>query len=126
MGTGNQPRRNKDKLTLGQKVSDLELNITHNNMVIIMTNKDTEITADLVICCTGMKINTAAYSSNLRSVTMLLGMGHNDGVGQFKGLWFPHCLITQGKSNNLLLWKSWKEMGQKAPERAIQNILEQP
>ncbi|XP_029554046.1 uncharacterized protein LOC115153119 [Salmo trutta] len=69
MGTGNQPRRNKDKLSLGQKVSDLELNITHKNMVIIVTNKDTEITADLIICCTGMKINTAAYSSNLNGTS---------------------------------------------------------
>ncbi|XP_021423415.1 apoptosis-inducing factor 2 isoform X1 [Oncorhynchus mykiss] len=49
------------------------------------------------------------------SVTMLLAMGHNDGVGQFNGLRLPRCLVTQGKSKNLLLWKSWKEMGQKAP-----------
>ncbi|XP_024002490.1 ferroptosis suppressor protein 1 [Salvelinus sp. IW2-2015] len=172
------------ELLLGQKVSNLsvlELNVTNKNMV-IMTDKDTEITADLVICCTGMKINSDAYSSTLNgclaengslkvnvhlqvegydnvyaagdcanvnepkmayhaglhagvavtnitnslmgkplesyhpgSVTMLLAMGHNDGVGQFNGLRLPRCLVTQGKSKNLLLWKSWKEMGQKAP-----------
>ncbi|XP_064788331.1 apoptosis-inducing factor 2 isoform X2 [Oncorhynchus masou masou] len=48
-------------------------------------------------------------------VTMLLAMGHDDGVGQFNGLRLPRCLVTQVKSKNLLLWKSWKEMGQKAP-----------
>lgn len=60
-------------LTLGQKVSNLsilELNVTNKNMVIV-TDKDTEITADLVICCTGMKINSDAYSSTLSELSFL-------------------------------------------------------
>ncbi|XP_010868511.1 apoptosis-inducing factor 2 [Esox lucius] len=172
------------ELILGQKVSklsELELNVTHKDTE-IKTDKDTEITADLVICCTGMKINSGAYSTNLNEclaengslkvnkylqvegfdnvyavgdcanvkepklayharlhagvavtnitnslmekplksyepgrVSMLLAMGHNDGVGQFSGVRLPRFLVTQGKSKDLLVWKSWKEMGQKAP-----------
>ncbi|KAG9344510.1 hypothetical protein JZ751_011180 [Albula glossodonta] len=168
-----------------QKVSnydDLEFNVTRKDIK-IMTDKGTELTADLVISCTGMKINSAAYSStlgeslaengalkvnthmqvdgfdniyavgdcanvnepkmayhaglhaavavtniinsltskklasyNTGSVTMLMAMGRNDGVGQFNGLKLPRFLVTQGKSKDLLLWKSWREMGQKAPK----------
>ncbi|XP_060896443.1 apoptosis-inducing factor 2 [Labrus mixtus] len=49
------------------------------------------------------------------SITMLLAMGHDDGVGQFNGLKLPRCLVTLAKSRDLLLWKSWREMGQKQP-----------
>uniref|UniRef100_A0AAY4BRS0 Ferroptosis suppressor protein 1 n=1 Tax=Denticeps clupeoides TaxID=299321 RepID=A0AAY4BRS0_9TELE len=49
------------------------------------------------------------------NVTMLLAMGRDDGVGQFNGIRLPRFLVTQGKSKGLLLWKSWREMGQKAP-----------
>ncbi|XP_030627039.1 ferroptosis suppressor protein 1 isoform X2 [Chanos chanos] len=172
------------ELLLEQKVTnlnDLELNVTRKDIV-IKTDKDTEITADLVICCTGNKINSTAYSSSLSeclaedgslnvnehlqvtgfqnvyavgdcanikepkmayhaglhggvaatniinnlsgkpltsyrpgNVTMLLAMGRDDGVGQFNGYKLPRFLVTQGKSKGLLLWKSWRDMGQSAP-----------
>ncbi|KAM6956683.1 ferroptosis suppressor protein 1 [Aplochiton taeniatus] len=57
----------------------------------------------------------ALTSYHTGNITMLLAMGHNDGVGQFNGLRLPRWLVTLGKSKNLLLWKSWREMGQKAP-----------
>ncbi|KAJ8359549.1 hypothetical protein SKAU_G00160740 [Synaphobranchus kaupii] len=171
----------------GQKVSnlsDLEFNVTRKNMT-ILTDKDTELIADLVISCTGNKINSAAYSSSLcdcltengalkvnphlqvegfeniyaigdcadinepkmayhaglhagvavtniinsllgkaltsyktGSVTMLLAMGRDDGVGQLGGVRLARCLVTQSKSKGLLLWKSWREMGQTAPREA--------
>ncbi|XP_046884918.1 apoptosis-inducing factor 2 isoform X2 [Hypomesus transpacificus] len=172
------------ELVLGQKVSnlaELELNVIKKDTV-ITTDKGLEITADLVISCTGSKINSSAYSSTLNgclaengalkvnkhlqvegyenvyavgdctnlkepktayaaglhagvavnniayrlagkaqaayhpgSVTMLLAMGHNDGVGQFNGMKLPRFLVAKAKSNNLLLWKSWREMGQTSP-----------
>ncbi|KAJ8359547.1 hypothetical protein SKAU_G00160720 [Synaphobranchus kaupii] len=175
------------ELVLGQKVanlSDLEFNVTRKNMT-ILTDKDTELIADLVISCTGNKINSAAYSSSLcdcltengalkvnphlqvegfeniyaigdcadinepkmayhaglhagvavtniinsllgkaltsyktGSVTMLLAMGRDDGVGQLGGVRLARCLVTQSKSKGLLLWKSWREMGQTAPREA--------
>lgn len=49
------------------------------------------------------------------NVTMLLAMGHDDGVGQFNGYRLPRFLVTQGKSKGLLLWKSWRDMGQTSP-----------
>ncbi|KAG8000413.1 Apoptosis-inducing factor 2 [Nibea albiflora] len=49
------------------------------------------------------------------NTTMLLAMGYNDGVGQFNGLRLPRCLVVLGKSRDLLLWKSWREMEQKQP-----------
>ncbi|CAJ1066658.1 apoptosis-inducing factor 2 [Xyrichtys novacula] len=49
------------------------------------------------------------------SVTMLLAMGHDDGVGQFNGFKLPRFIVTLGKSRDLLLWKSWREMKQKQP-----------
>ncbi len=45
---------------------------------------------------------------------MLLAMGHDDGVGQFNALKLPRCVVAFGKSRDLLLWKSWREMNQKA------------
>ncbi|KAG7334117.1 hypothetical protein KOW79_002524 [Hemibagrus wyckioides] len=54
-------------------------------------------------------------SYNTGNVTMLLAMGRDDGVGQFNGYKLPRFLVTKGKSESLLLWKSWREMGQKAP-----------
>ncbi|XP_067091722.1 apoptosis-inducing factor 2 [Osmerus mordax] len=172
------------ELVLGQKVSnlaELDLNVFKKDTV-ITTDKGLEITADLVISCTGSKINSSAYSSTLNgclaengalnvnehlqvegyenvyavgdctninepktayaaglhagvavnniayrlagkaqtayhpgSVTMLLAMGHNDGVGQVSGMKLPRFLVAKAKSNNLLLWKSWREMGQTSP-----------
>ncbi|XP_034537043.1 apoptosis-inducing factor 2 [Notolabrus celidotus] len=49
------------------------------------------------------------------NVTMLLAMGHDDGVGQFNGFKLPRFLVALGKSRDLLLWKSWREMQQKQP-----------
>ncbi|XP_041921175.1 apoptosis-inducing factor 2 isoform X2 [Alosa sapidissima] len=49
------------------------------------------------------------------NVTMLLAMGCDDGVGQFNGYRLPRFLVIQGKSKSLLLWKSWKDMGQTSP-----------
>lgn len=46
---------------------------------------------------------------------MLVAMGRDDGVGQFKGYKLPRFLVAKGKSQGLMLWKSWREMGQKAP-----------
>ncbi|KAJ8250567.1 hypothetical protein COCON_G00224890 [Conger conger] len=57
----------------------------------------------------------APTSYRTGAVTMLLAMGRDDGVGQFGGVQLPRCLVTLGKSRGLLLWKSWREMGQTAP-----------
>ncbi|XP_072534048.1 ferroptosis suppressor protein 1 [Salminus brasiliensis] len=172
------------ELFLGQKVSnlnELEFNVTRKGTV-VKTDKNEQLTVDLVICCTGNKINSDAYSSSLGgcmaenkalkvnqymqvegftniyavgdcaninepkmayhaglhatvavtniinslsgkaltsyhtgNVTMLLAMGRDDGVGQFNGWKLPRFLVTKGKSQGLLLWKSWREMEQKAP-----------
>ncbi|KAL2082941.1 hypothetical protein ACEWY4_020714 [Coilia grayii] len=172
------------ELVLGHKVAnqkDLKFNVTQKDMV-ITTDKGMEIPADFVICCTGNKINSAAYSATMAeclandgslkvnehlqvrgfdriyavgdcahikepkmayhaglhagiavtniinsmtgkplvsyqtgNVTMLLAMGCDDGVGQFNGYKLPRFLVTQGKSKGLLLWKSWREMGQTSP-----------
>ncbi|XP_070697259.1 ferroptosis suppressor protein 1 [Pempheris klunzingeri] len=172
------------ELLLGQKVpnlSELQLNVTRKNTV-VTTDKGTTLTTDLIICCIGLKVNSAAYASSFSgcladdgalkvnahlqvegfsnvfavgdcanvnepkmayhaglhaavavtnitnslndkeltsyrtgNITMLLAMGHNDGVGQFNGWKLPRCLVTFGKSRDLLLWKSWREMEQKQP-----------
>ncbi|KAK2852722.1 hypothetical protein Q7C36_007923 [Tachysurus vachellii] len=172
------------ELFLEQKVSnldELELNVTLNGRV-VKTDKNKQFTVDLIICCTGIKINSDAYKSSLDgclaengalkvnkhlqvegfdniyavgdcaninepkmayhaglhagvavrniinsltgkaltsyntgNVTMILAMGRDDGVGQFNGYKLPRFLVTKGKSESLLLWKSWREMGQKAP-----------
>lgn len=172
------------ELFLGQKVLNLDeltLNVTLKGSV-IKTDKNEQFTVDLVICCTGIKINSEAYRSSLGgclaqngalkvnkhmqvvgfdniyavgdcanvnepkmayhaghhagvavkniinsltgkaltsyntgNVSMLLAMGRDDGVGQFNGYKLPRFIVTKGKSQGLMLWKSWKEMGQKAP-----------
>ncbi|XP_024864819.1 apoptosis-inducing factor 2 isoform X2 [Kryptolebias marmoratus] len=172
------------ELLLGQKVcnlSELQLNVTQKNTV-VKTDKGETLTTDLIICCTGLKINSAAYASSLSDsmadsgalkvsnhlqvegfsniyavgdcadikepklayyaslhaavavtniinslsgkgltsystgyVSMLLAMGRDDGVGQFNGFRLPRWLVAFGKSRDLLLWKSWKEMQQKQP-----------
>ncbi|KAA0717707.1 Apoptosis-inducing factor 2 [Triplophysa tibetana] len=172
------------ELLLGHKVSnldELEFNKCRSGMV-VRTNKNEQVTADMVICCTGLKINSEAYCSSLSasvaengglkvnkhlqvegfdnvyavgdcadisepkmayhaglhagvattnitnslsgkaltsynpgSVTMLVAMGRDDGVGQFNGYKLPRFLVVKGKSQGLMLWKSWNEMGQKAP-----------
>lgn len=172
------------ELVLGQKVSnlsDLPLNRVQKNLE-VKTDKGETLVTDLVICCTGSRINSAAYASALAdsmaadgalkvnahlqvqgfsnifavgdcadlqepklayhaglhasvavtniinslsekplteyrtgSVTMLLAMGRDDGVGQFNGYRLPRWLVALGKSRDLLLWKSWREMQQKQP-----------
>ncbi|TSK22815.1 Neuroblast differentiation-associated protein AHNAK [Bagarius yarrelli] len=60
-------------------------------------------------------VGKALTTYNTGNVTMLLAMGRNDGVGQFNGYKLPRFLVAKGKSEGLMLWKSWKEMEQKAP-----------
>uniref|UniRef100_A0A665TX35 Ferroptosis suppressor protein 1 n=1 Tax=Echeneis naucrates TaxID=173247 RepID=A0A665TX35_ECHNA len=172
------------ELLLGQKVrnmSELQLNVTQKNMV-VSTERGETVTTDLIICCTGLKVNSAAYASSFSdsltnsgalkvnqhlqvegfsnvfavgdctdisepkmayhaglhaavavtnianslsgkqltsyhtgNVTMLLAMGRDDGVGQFNGLKLPRCAVALGKSRDLMLWKSWREMKQTQP-----------
>ncbi|XP_067828635.1 ferroptosis suppressor protein 1-like isoform X2 [Heptranchias perlo] len=49
------------------------------------------------------------------SLTMLLSMGRNDGVGQLYGYHVGKLIVVLAKSRDLLVWKSWREMGQTAP-----------
>ncbi|KAM9700222.1 ferroptosis suppressor protein 1 isoform 6-T6 [Menidia menidia] len=171
------------ELLLGQKVQDLaalRLNVTQRGQT-VRTDRET-LTTDLVLICTGTRVNASAYASSLSgsmapggalrvnaflqvdgfsnvfavgdcahlpepklaygaqrhaataaanihrslrgeeliayrpgNVTMLLAMGPDDGVGQLNGVRLPRCLVALGKSRDLLLWKSWREMGQKQP-----------
>ncbi|KAF7645564.1 hypothetical protein LDENG_00201860 [Lucifuga dentata] len=172
------------ELVLGQKVSnlsELQLNVTRRNTLVTM-DTGSSLTTDLIICCTGLRINSAAYASSFSgslaengalqvnqhlqvdgfsnvyavgdcaninepkmayhaslhaavavsnivnsvtekeltsyhtgNLTMLLAMGHDDGVGQVNGCRLPRSLVALGKSRDLLLWKSWREMQQKQP-----------
>ncbi|XP_056250798.1 apoptosis-inducing factor 2 [Seriola aureovittata] len=172
------------ELRLGQKVvslSELQLNVTQRNME-VATERGETLTTDLIVCCTGLKVNSAAYASSFSdsltdsgalkvnqhlqiqgfsnifavgdcadvkepkmayhaglhaavavsnitnglrgkeltsyhtgNITMLLAMGRNDGVGQFNGLKLPRSVVALGKSRDLLLWKSWREMKQTQP-----------
>ncbi|XP_059215796.1 ferroptosis suppressor protein 1-like [Centropristis striata] len=172
------------ELRLGEKVCDLsalQLNVTQKNSV-VTTERGDKLTTDLIVCCTGLKINTTAYASSFSgcmaengalkvndhlqvegfsnvfaigdcanvnepkmayhaelhaavavtniinslrgkeltsyltgNITMLLAMGRDDGVGQFNGFRLPRWLVVLGKSRDLLLWKSWREMRQKQP-----------
>ncbi|XP_063817386.1 ferroptosis suppressor protein 1 [Pseudophryne corroboree] len=174
------------KLVLGQKVVNLEelpWNKVQQNME-LQLDKDTKaISADLILCCTGIRINSSCYvdifgdkvasngalkvneflqvegysniyavgdCTDLRepkmaynagvhakiavtniinsllekplktyktgSVSMLLSMGRNDGVGQFNGHYMGSVLVTMAKSRDVFVSKSWKEMGQKMPK----------
>ncbi|XP_075932641.1 ferroptosis suppressor protein 1 isoform X2 [Anarhichas minor] len=54
------------ELLLGEKVSnlsELQLNVTQRNSV-VTTERGTNLTSDLIICCTGLKVNSAAYGSS--------------------------------------------------------------
>ncbi|XP_008428719.1 ferroptosis suppressor protein 1 [Poecilia reticulata] len=172
------------ELVLDQKVSNLSelpLNRTQKNLQ-VRTDKGETLETDLVICCTGIRVNSGAYASSLAGsiaadgalkvnqylqvegfsnifavgdcadlreaklayhaglhayvavsniisslsgkpltpyrtgyVSMLLAMGRDDGVGQFNGVRLPRWLVALGKSRDLLLWKSWREMQQKQP-----------
>lgn len=162
-------------------LSELQLNETRRNTE-VTTDKGHTLSTDLIVSCTGLRVNSAAYSSSLSScmadngalkvnahmqvegfsnifavgdcanvnepkmayhaelhaavavsniinslrgkelktyhtgnVTMLLAMGHDDGVGQFNGLKLPRFLVARGKSRSLLVWRSWSAMKQKEP-----------
>ncbi|KAI9514882.1 hypothetical protein NQZ68_029727 [Dissostichus eleginoides] len=168
----------------GEKVSnlsELQLNVVSRNSE-VKTDKGQTLISDLIISCTGLKVNSDAYASSFSgslveggalkvnphlqvegfsnvfavgdctdikepktaynaelhapvavsniknilsgkeltsyqtgSVTMLLAMGPDDGVGQFNGWQLPRFLVTLGKSRNLLVWKSWSDMKQSQP-----------
>ncbi|XP_074856355.1 ferroptosis suppressor protein 1 isoform X2 [Carettochelys insculpta] len=176
--------RKRVHLLLSERVSNLHtltLNQFQENMA-VKTDKGTEVTADMVILCTGIKINSSAYSSAFGdklvsngalkvnqylqvegydniyaigdcadvkepkmayhaglhgnivvtniinsltqkpfkayqpgSLTFLLSMGRNDGVGQINGYYVGRLLVTIAKSRDLFVSKSWKTMGQTMP-----------
>ncbi|NWY06938.1 AIFM2 factor, partial [Nothoprocta ornata] len=166
------------------RVSNLEeltLNRFQKDMV-VRTEKGSEVTVDMVIPCTGIRINSSAYASafgdkmasngalrvnqhlqlegyenvyaigdcadlrepkmayhaglhadvavtnivnSLRkkplkayqpgSLTFLLSMGKDDGVGQINGYHVGRLVVTTAKSRNLFVHKSWKTLGQPMP-----------
>ncbi|NXY87446.1 AIFM2 factor, partial [Alcedo cyanopectus] len=49
------------------------------------------------------------------SLTFLLSMGRNDGVGQVNGYYVGRLVVTVAKSRGLFVSKSWKTMGQTMP-----------
>ncbi|KFP27269.1 Apoptosis-inducing factor 2, partial [Colius striatus] len=171
-------------LLFGEKVSnmgDLTTNQFQKDMV-VRTEKGTEVIADMVVLCTGIKVNSSAYAgafgdkmasngalkvnTHLQlegyeniyaigdcadvkepkmayhaglhanivvtniinslthkplktykpgSLTFLLSMGRNDGVGQINGYYVGRLLVTIAKSRDLFVSKSWKTMGQTMP-----------
>ncbi|KAF7247324.1 Apoptosis-inducing factor 2 [Varanus komodoensis] len=171
-------------LVLGQKVANLHSLTLHQfkaNMT-VETDKGTEIVTDMVILCTGINVNSSAYSSAFSdklasngalkvnehlqiegydniyaigdcadvkepkmayhaglhadvaatnivnsltnkplkiyrpgSLTFLLSMGRNDGVGQISGYYVGHLLVTLVKSKDLFVSKSWRKMHQCMP-----------
>lgn len=61
-------RVNSRLCVTGQKVSnlsELQLNVTRKDTLVTLERGD-HVTTDLIICCTGLKVNCAAYSSSLR------------------------------------------------------------
>uniref|UniRef100_A0A8D0EUT9 Ferroptosis suppressor protein 1 n=1 Tax=Strix occidentalis caurina TaxID=311401 RepID=A0A8D0EUT9_STROC len=172
------------RLLLSERVSNVQ-NLTPNRFqkdTVVRTEKGTEVVADMVILCTGIKINSSAYAAafgdkmasnralkvnkhlqlegyeniyaigdcadlkepkmayhaglhaNIAvtniinslthkplktyepgSLTFLLSMGRNDGVGQVNGYYVGRLLVTIAKSRDLFVSKSWKTMGQTMP-----------
>ncbi|XP_014796050.1 PREDICTED: apoptosis-inducing factor 2 isoform X1 [Calidris pugnax] len=168
----------------GERVSNEE-NLKTNRFqkdMVVRTEKGTEVVTDMVVLCTGIKINSSAYASvfgdkmasngalkvnkhlqvegyeniyaigdcaDLKepkmayhaglhanvvvtniinslthkplktyqpgSLTFLLSMGRNDGVGQVNGYYVGRLLVTIAKSRDLFVSKSWKTMGQTMP-----------
>lgn len=168
----------------GERVSNLEglpLN-EYQECIKVQTDKGTEVAANLVIVCNGIRINTLAYRSalgdrlagsgalrvnehlqvegcshiyaigdcaNVRepkmayhaglhasvavanivnsvkqrplktykpgSLTFLLAMGRNDGVGQISGFYVGRLMVRLAKSRDLLVSTSWKTMRQSPP-----------
>ncbi|NWI96968.1 AIFM2 factor, partial [Pitta sordida] len=172
------------RLLLSERVKDVE-NLRPNQCqkeMVVRTEKGTEVVVDMVVLCTGIKINSSAYASafgdkmasdgalrvnkhlqvegyeniyaigdcaGLRepkmayhaelhagvavtnivnsltkkplktyepgSLTFMLSLGRNDGVGQLKGWYVGRLMVTMAKSRDLFVSKSWKTMGQKMP-----------
>ncbi|KAK2512978.1 Aifm2 [Columba guinea] len=168
----------------GERVSDVE-SLTPNRFqkdTVVRTEKGTEVVVDMVVLCTGIKINSSAYAAafgdrlasnsalkvnkhlqlegydniyaigdcaDLKepkmayhaglhanvavtniinslthkplktykpgSLTFLLAMGRDDGVGQVNGYYVGRLLVTIAKSRDLFVSKSWKTMGQTMP-----------
>lgn len=67
----------------------------------------------MVTCLCSLADSSSSWL--LGNVTMLLAMGHDDGVGQYNGFRLPRWFVAWGKSRDVLVWKSWKEMKQKQP-----------
>ncbi|XP_061491201.1 ferroptosis suppressor protein 1 [Rhineura floridana] len=171
-------------LLLSQKVNNLD-SLTLNNFkenMIVKTDNGTEIVTDMVILCTGIKVNSSAYSSAFSnklarngalqvneylqvkgydniyaigdcadvnepkmayhaglhagvvvtniinsltqkplkaytpgSLTFLISLGRNDGVGQISNFYVGHLLVTVVKSKDLFVSKSWRKMDQSMP-----------
>ncbi|KAM6105703.1 LOW QUALITY PROTEIN: ferroptosis suppressor protein 1 [Pterocles gutturalis] len=170
-------------LLLSEKVSNVE-NLRPNQFqkdMVVKTEKGTEVVTDMVVLCTGIKINSSVYAAafgdkmasnsalkvnkhlqlegyehiyaigdcadlkepkmayhavhaNIAvtniinslthkplktyepgSLTFLLSMGRNDGVGQVNGYYVGRLLVTIAKSRDLFVSKSWKMMGQTMP-----------
>ncbi|KAJ7415666.1 Apoptosis-inducing factor 2 [Willisornis vidua] len=167
-----------------ERVRDVE-NLMPNQFqkdMVVRTEKGTEVVVDMVVLCTGIKINSSAYAAafgdkmasndalkvnkhlqvegyeniyaigdcaDLKepkmayhaglhadivvtniinslthkplktyepgSLTFLLSMGRNDGVGQVNGYYVGRLLVTIAKSRDLFVSKSWKTMGQTMP-----------
>ncbi|NXX43863.1 AIFM2 factor, partial [Tricholaema leucomelas] len=171
-------------LVLGEKVNNVESLIPSQfrKDMVVRTEKGTEVVVDMVVLCTGIKINSSAYATafgekmasngalkvnkhlqlegykniyvigdcadvkepkmayhaelhanivvtniynslankSLKtyqpgSLTFLLSMGRNDGVGQWNGYYMGRFLVTTVKSRDLFVSKSWKTMGQRMP-----------
>ncbi|XP_072484823.1 ferroptosis suppressor protein 1 isoform X4 [Notamacropus eugenii] len=172
------------KLVLSERVSNLEelpVNEYHDSIQ-VKTDKGTQVEANLVIVCSGIKINSSVYSSALGdkmasngtlmvndhlqvqgfsnifaigdcadvkepktayhaglhasvvvsniinslkqkpltiykpgSLTYLLSMGRNDGVGQISGFYVGRLMVRFVKSRDLFVSTSWKTMKQTAP-----------
>ncbi|XP_010850520.1 PREDICTED: apoptosis-inducing factor 2 isoform X1 [Bison bison bison] len=105
------------QLLLSERVSNLEaLPVNeHRECIKVQTDKGTEVDANLVIVCNGIKINSAAYRSAFGSLTFLLAMGRNDGVGQISGFYVGRLMVRLAKSRDLLVSTSWKTMKQSPP-----------
>uniref|UniRef100_A0A4W4EE64 Ferroptosis suppressor protein 1 n=1 Tax=Electrophorus electricus TaxID=8005 RepID=A0A4W4EE64_ELEEL len=71
-----------------------------------------KVAATNIVSSLSGKSLTSYHTGN---ITMVVAMGRDDGVGQFNGYKLPRFLVTKGKSQGLLLWKSWREMGQNPP-----------
>lgn len=60
-------------------LSELKLNVTTKNMQ-VLTDKGERINADLIICCTGLRVNSSAYQSSFCQYTHTHtpGSAHSD------------------------------------------------